>query len=402
MKTYKPEYKDKKTGKNKKCAHYCLTFVDNRQIRRRLPAYSDKVATDRLGMQIQKLIDANGVLDKDLQAWFTGLVPAVRDKLLEFGLVDSNRVSSHLGKTLKKHLDDFHAALLARGNTEGYANQVKNSIETILDGCGFTMWSDIDANRIYTFLADLRGDDGVGERTFNYHLKSCKQFCKWLCKERRATENPLEHLSGIKQTEKRCRRRALTIDEQRKLLETTRNGTVHHNMTGYERSLVYTLALQTGLRANEIRCLTVGSFDFKENTITLQAAYTKNKKTALIELKPETAAELKSLFASKTWDTRAFAMPDQPSKMIKIDLEAAQIPYETAEGTADFHSLRHSFITNLARAGVHPSDAMALARHSTITLTMNFYTHTKRESLRKIINEQPNLTIKQNENRRIA
>jgi len=43
---------------------------------------------------------------------------------------------------------------------------------------------------------------------------------------------------------------------------------------------------------------------------------------------------------------------------------------------ADFHALRHTFITNLANSGVHPKVAQALARHSTITLTMDRYTHT--------------------------
>jgi hypothetical protein len=43
---------------------------------------------------------------------------------------------------------------------------------------------------------------------------------------------------------------------------------------------------------------------------------------------------------------------------------------------ADFHALRHMFISNLARRGVHPKVAQALARHSTITLTMDRYSHT--------------------------
>lgn len=41
----------------------------------------------------------------------------------------------------------------------------------------------------------------------------------------------------------------------------------------------------------------------------------------------------------------------------------------------DFHALRHQFISNLARGGAHPKEAQALARHSTITLTMDRYTH---------------------------
>ena len=41
----------------------------------------------------------------------------------------------------------------------------------------------------------------------------------------------------------------------------------------------------------------------------------------------------------------------------------------------DFHSLRHGFITYLVTANVPPKVAQTLARHSTITLTMDRYTH---------------------------
>ena len=42
---------------------------------------------------------------------------------------------------------------------------------------------------------------------------------------------------------------------------------------------------------------------------------------------------------------------------------------------ADFHSNRHTFITNLERAGVSLRTAQTLARHSDIRLTMGIYTH---------------------------
>ena len=48
---------------------------------------------------------------------------------------------------------------------------------------------------------------------------------------------------------------------------------------------------------------------------------------------------------------------------------------DSAGRVADFHSLRHRFITELVKAGVHPKDAKELARHSTITLTMDRYAH---------------------------
>src|SRR5690606_37258250 len=86
------------------------------------------------------------------------------------------------------------------------------------------------------------------------------------------------------------------------------------------------------------------------------------------------------------------------AKMMRIDLgkarelwiEAAEHPEEKelrekseflmycdSQGRyADFHANRHTFITNLGRAGVSPKIAQTLARHSDIRLTMNVYTHT--------------------------
>ena len=41
---------------------------------------------------------------------------------------------------------------------------------------------------------------------------------------------------------------------------------------------------------------------------------------------------------------------------------------------ADFHSLRHSYGSLLAKSGVAPRVGMALMRHSDLRLTMNVYT----------------------------
>ena len=62
-------------------------------------------------------------------------------------------------------------------------------------------------------------------------------------------------------------------------------------------------------------------------------------------------------------------------------MKACGIVYRDEAGRdVDFHSLRHSFITNLSLAGVHPSVAQKLARHSNILLTMKYYTHVLHDS----------------------
>ena len=60
--------------------------------------------------------------------------------------------------------------------------------------------------------------------------------------------------------------------------------------------------------------------------------------------------------------------------LLKPDLEAAGIPYVDDAGRyADFHGLRHSFITHLGRTpNVHFKTAQDLARHSTPVLTARY------------------------------
>jgi len=67
---------------------------------------------------------------------------------------------------------------------------------------------------------------------------------------------------------------------------------------------------------------------------------------------------------------------NKAAKMLRKDLDAAGIAYKDGAGrVADFHSLRHTFISNLTRSGASPKIAQSLARHSTIGLTMDTYTH---------------------------
>jgi hypothetical protein len=61
--------------------------------------------------------------------------------------------------------------------------------------------------------------------------------------------------------------------------------------------------------------------------------------------------------------------------MVKKDLEAVGIPYETEAGVADFHAAgRHTHITELLRNEATLAEARELARHTDVRQTMK-YTH---------------------------
>ena len=168
--------------------------------------------------------------------------------------------------------------------------------------------------------------------------------------------------------------------------------------------LLYNVALNTGLRASELASLTPGTFDLdgEPPTVCCLGAYTRNGEQATLPLRPDLTAALRKWMDGRLADGRLWpgrwASSRAAAEMIRRDLAAAKaawvkrapseqvkaervksrfLEYRDASGRiADFHSLRHTLITNLARGKVHPQNAQALARHSTINRTMNAYTHT--------------------------
>jgi site-specific recombinase XerC len=410
MKLYRPSFTDKKSGKKKKCQHWYIHFTDNKMLRRQLPAFPDKAATERAAQKIQELLSSCGILSNELQRWIEEIPEAMRKRLIEFGLIDNRKLSENIGKPLLSHLEDFCEGLAADGRKEAYKQQTYNYIQLVLDGCSFKTWSDIDGNKVKTFLAKSRGSDGYGERTYNTYLRAFKMFCAWLIREDRvAGSDPMKGHSLIKQTEFRKKRRALTLDEIQRLLEATEAAPGRFNMSGHERALVYRLAIETGMRYSEIKSLQKlsFSFDIKPCKVRVDASDCKGKRTDNLILMDNTANMIKEFLKDKQMQDKAFVMPHKANAalMLKSDLKETErkddngdvivkaIPYTDDAGRdIDFHALRHTFITNLALAQVHPAVAQKLARHSNIELTMKYYTHVLYKSEVEAIGSLENFT----------
>ncbi len=354
----------------KQSRYWYIKYKDADGIERRIKGYKDKTATQQLAAQLEK-----------------------EAELARAGVID--RYKEHRKKPLSEHLEDYQRSLLAKGNTTRYAQQTIRRIRTVFNNCGFTFWSDIQPSRVQQGISDLRkGPKAISAKTANYYLQSVKTFCRWMVQDRRAGENLVEHLKPLKVTSQ-VKRRALEVEEIRRLLEVTETQPKRYGLTGHERALVYRLAVETGLRASEIRSLKVSNFDFASGSVTLEAAYSKNRREATIPLKQSTANALKEHLANKVESATAFDLPHACSmpRMFRKDLEAAMIePEDNGRGKLDFHSLRHTFGTFLAASGVHPKTAQDLLRHSDINLTMSRYTHTLRGQQLSAIESLPDLS----------
>eukprot|EP00913_Durusdinium_trenchii_P010915 g10244.t1 len=384
VRVFKQKYRDRK-GILRESSKWYVEFVDHNETTRRLPGFTDKKATAELGRKLEALaaVRMNGdTVPADLAKWLQSTSNAIRDRIGKWGLLDARTVANR--KPLTKHLDDFHASLLHKGNTADHAKLVKARAKKLCDGCGFKHYADITASKVQKHLAELRDNgDGISAQTSNFYLQAVKQFCRWMVKDNRATESAVDHLTGVNvKTDRRHDRRNLTAVELTKLLKKTASGPTRHKMTGRARAMLYRVAMETGLRRKELQSLRAMDVETESvpPAIVVHPTNTKNRRPAVQAIRPELATELREWLA----DTQT--APDAPlwpyvtqhtSKMLQKDLKAADIDYVDDAGLyADFHSLRHSFVSMLAQGNVHPKLAQKLARHSDINLTMSRYSHT--------------------------
>jgi len=243
---------------------------------------------------------------------------------------------------------------------------------------------------------------GRSIKTINLYLASVKQFAAWLVRDKRVGDNPLADLEGGNvELDRRHDRQTLSEQQLSTILQAALSSMrTFRGMTGVDRHYVYLVAMTTGFRAGELAVLPPEWFNLDEEppTVVLPATMTKNKKPVRQPIPGEVAQALHVYLAGKspghpvwpgTWSQTA-------AEMLRIDLDAAGVPY-TVEGPAgllfaDFHSLRHSFISLLDRSGASLKVAMQLARHSDPKLTMARYGRAQLHDLGQAVDQLPCLT----------
>jgi integrase len=304
-------------------------------------------------------------------------------------------------RKLADYLDDYLTFLRAKNNTPLHVETQAARIRKLLAAIKATMMDGLDGSRILTTLAVWRSRKvkpmSVG--TSNHYLIAIKGFSRWLWTERKSPDDPLAGLRRLNVDAGRRRvRRSLTHDELQRLTIATQTSDRTYRgkdwrLTSTDRTMLYTLAAFTGLRAKELRSLRRSSFDLETKTLTVEASNTKNRKKATLPLHPALVEKLTTFFATLKHDELfpgRWNEHRRAGKFFQRDLKRTEIANVDALGRrVDFHSLRYTFITSLALAGVHPAKAQRLARHSDINLTMGVYTSLNVDDLRDAVASIP-------------
>lgn len=373
----RPKYKTK-NGHERTSRRWHVWFKDCQGKWRRLPAFTDKTASVRYARKFVKLVGyraTNDLPDPVISKWVAELPVTVREKLIAWDVLD--RRSGAATEELSNHVEAWWKSIVNNGRTIEHADLVNSRVEKIVDECSFRCFNDIDELAVQEYLAN----SGLSVQTRNHYVRAIKQFCRWMVDYGRASRSPVAGLKMLNaKADPKHERRALSPEQFRTLIETTRNGPVRGRMTGQERAMLYTLAAHTGLRAGELRALTATDFDLdaKPPIVKVRAAVRGNKakKRVALRLSVDLVVQLREHLRNKLPSAPAFKMPTKQAMMLRFDLERAGFPYRDPDTGEyfDFHALRVQTGTDLARGGAHPKAAQQRMRHSRIDLTLDIYT----------------------------
>ncbi|MEE9369369.1 MAG: site-specific integrase [Pontiella sp.] len=276
-----------------------------------------------------------------------------------------------------RHLSRYLSDLETTASNKNYIRGTEYRLRKLFLECE---WTTLRGIKSIDFI-EWRSDQVIAIKTLNAYLSSLNSFLGWLVGNEFLQENPISNIKHIPLRGRHSfRRRAFTDNELDALLS---------SVSEWKRN-AYIVAVTTGLRRNEIEQLEVGDLDIVNGRLLLRGEMTKNGETQYIPLHGDAYSVLRSLTEGKRPEEKILRVPHIDT--FKEDLKKAGIEYQNArKERADFHSLRHTFCTRLARTGIAPQAAKELMRHSDIKMTTQIYTDVGQLEIDSMISKLPSL-----------
>ena len=318
----------------------------------------------------------------DKQVAEAKLSAIVRDMEREaVGIVPPRIQRDAAQRPLESHLENYLADLKAKELSKDYIYNVEKRLQRLFKECDWQRHTDATAD---SFIAWRAKNAEAAATTKNQYLEACSAFFKWMKQAKRLLANPFEDVAKVaEEGNERRKRRAYDDDQLKQVLA----------VAGAFR-VGYLAAVHTGFRRAELKAWEWQNVNLENDKlhVSLAGKSTKNKKYADLPLHPELARELKRVKPADAQPSdKVFSNQTLPSMhMVRKHLAQAGIPYKDAEGRqADFHALRHTLATNLAKSNVPVRVAMKMMRHSDIRLTTQTYTDSTRLPLTEAVNALP-------------
>lgn len=200
------------------------------------------------------------------------------------------------------------------------------------------------------------------------------------------SSNPIEFIKRPNSKKTSVPVRALTKDEQRKLMHVLQTEDIN-----YSNQMLLSLAL--GLRMGEINALHVEDINFNFNRLTVHRTISKGKKgEAILNDTTKTIAGTRTLTMTAavrellldctrfktsglifTHNDKMITTNQVNSQFSRVIKKYGILDERVTDGKIDLHSLRHTFGTRCAEAGMPPKVLQEIMGHTDIKITMNTY-----------------------------
>ena len=305
---------------------------------------------------------------------------------------DKPTSTARASKSLSDHLCDYIADLRADDRDAKYVKNHESRIKRLATGCGFNSLNQIDPQKIRLWLAERRSNDEIGMQTSIHFVASIKQFCNWLVRHNCIKSDPLCNLSKKPKGDVPIARprRMFSQVEFAKLVKNAQAGPVNFGLSGYARTLLYLTASQTGYRVQELSSITpiCCHLNGEIPCVKIDCRRSKRRRYDVQEIQSGLADLLRRFIKDKADDEPLWpgAWWRRANEMLEIDMTG--IERETPEGWLQFHSLRHTMVTNVTGNTKSEALAMEICRISSPELLRRYY-HPSQSDRQKAVESLP-------------
>lgn len=283
-----------------------------------------------------------------------------------------------LGEYLKRWLTDV-AGPRVRGRTSDYYKRVLKPAQKSLGG---VMLRALSPMHVQALLGRM-DEAGVSARGRQMTYTVLRTALRDAVRMRLLAVNPLDAVSRPRAP--RPEIQALDAEQVKKLLAAA---------VGDPLEALYALAVGTGLRLGELAGLRWGDLDLEAGAVHVRRALVENEKGARTFAEPKTSRARRkvdlpgfaivalrrhreALGALPHPELLVFSSPEgEPIRRSNLHrrsfkplLKRAKLPEVT------FHALRHTAATLALAAGVNPKVVQERLGHSSVTLTLDTYSH---------------------------
>ncbi|AGB42060.1 site-specific recombinase XerD [Halobacteroides halobius DSM 5150] len=313
---------------------------------------------------------------------------------------------------LLQWFEDYCESNLAPSTLESYEIIIKSHL---IPALGDIKVSDLEPMHIKRYqthkLKNGRRDGkegGLSKRTVQYHHRVLSKALKHAVKWRIIDNNPAEVIEAPSPDTPEIK--ALTHDQTKRLLNVAKD---------WIHDIIY-IALYTGMRRSEVLALRWQDIDFKEQKLQVKQAVTNPVGKGLIFRKPKTDSSIRPIdvdediieilkrrkkeqqenqlkFGDKYNNeyNLVFCKPTgEPMRPQTVTRNFNRVAKKAELSQFRLHDLRHTHATLMLQAGVHPKIVQERLGHSTISQTLDTYSHVipsmQKEAVQKLKNSLEN------------